>query len=278
METPISADNPVTTGADNPATEPASQVNGTGANNGQGQGAPPADDLFSGVDPNKLPPEAKAAYDSMLKDYRTKTARISETTKSEVAKATQAYKEKVALYDQIAGQEEFVKQWNDYVQKASNPNADPADPVSKLETMVQEMKQKIEGSEIKQVTDAFADAVNEKGEKINPDFDRLNEIMIGNLSANGQQQPFSLLRACIELAPGKSPHEKLTAGYKNAKAQYDAIFEAGRKAGLGRVNSKVQNGTNAPSGMNGEITTTDKRPKTAREAMELARKGIRVSA
>lgn len=273
MEQPISTDNPVTSAADNP-TEPAANVNGTGSTNGQGQGAPPADDIFKGVDPSRLPPEAKAAYDSMLKDYRDKTARISETTKTEVQKAVEAYRQKAEFYDQMTQQEEFVKQWNDFVQKAgSATNGNPEDPVSQLQSKLKEFEQKLQASEMGQVADAFADAKNEKGEPAHPDFDKLNNIVLGKTN-RGEA---SLLKVCLDLTPGKNPQERLTNAYKSAKGIYDAIFEEGKKAGLGRVQAKVANGSNPPSSVNGNLQVSDKRPKTAREAMEMARKGIVVS-
>lgn len=278
MKTPISADNPVTTGSDNPATEPVSTVNGTSTTDGQAQGGAPDADLFKGIDPRTLPPQAKAAYDSMLKDYRDKTSRLSETIKTEKEKAIEAYRQKAEYYDQFSTQDEFVKQWNDYVQKQQAGTNESGDPVSELKTQLQEMQHKIQISELSQVTDAFVEAVDDKGQKLHPDFDKLNSIMLGTINEGGRQQPFSLLRAAVELDKSQDPQEKLANGYKAAKAQYDAIFEAGRKAGMGRMQSKVLNGTNPPSGSNGEtLSLTEKRPKSAKEALEMAKKGLMVS-
>lgn len=264
-------------GAATPATEPAAST-GTVPTNGEasGQGAPGGEESFTRLDPRTLPPQLKQSYDAMLRDYKEKTTKLSEMTKSEVAKAVEAYKQKAELYDQVAGTEDFVKMWNDYVQKSqgANPNADPADPVAKLQTELQQMKQSLEKQELSKVTDAFAEAKNEKGELVNPDFDELNGIVIGK---HGDKE-FSLLRACIELSGAKSPQERLTIGYKTAKAIKDQIFEAGKKAGMGRLQTKVLNGSHPPSGANGEVATvTDKRPKSAREALAMAKKGVVVS-
>lgn len=280
MSEQISADNSGTAVADNPVTEPVNGVNGTGTNGGQASEATPAGDLFRGVDPNKLPPDVRPHYDSMLRDYREKTGKLSETTKSEVEKATQAYREKASLYDQIATQEEFVKQWNDYVQKSqSNGQQQEGDPaLTQMKQQIQEMNQKIQLSEMAQVTEAFAGAVNEKGEKIHPDFDELNQMHVGNVNTAKGAEPFSLLRAAIELAPGNTPQERLANGYKAAKQLRDSIFEAGKKAGMGRLQTKVLNGTNPPSNSGGEVlSVTDKRPKSAREALEMAKRGQVVS-
>lgn len=273
-------DNSDTAVLDNPqGTE--NVVNETSPNGGQATEAAPTD-LFQGMDPNKLPPQAKVFYDQMLKDYREKTTRLSETIKSEAAKAAEAYKSKAETYDQIAAQEEFVKQWNEYVKKSQgqgeNPQ-NPGDPVlTEMKAKLDEMNQKIQLNEMAQITESFADAVNEKGEKIHPDFDALNDIVVGEIANGSQKEPFSLLRAAVELANGNSPQEKLANGYKMAKAARDAIFEEGRKAGMGRVQQKVINGTQPAAHSVGEtLSVTDKKPKNAREALDMARKGIIVS-
>lgn len=284
MDETISADNPVAAAVDNQATEPTAQVNGTSATNGQEQTGGSPEEIFKGIDPNRLPPEAKAAYNSMLKDYREKTARLSETIKTEAQKATEAYRSKAELYDSIATQEEFVKQWNEYVQKAnqapqSQQSQQGSDPVlSQMEAKLNEMNQKIQMNELSQVTNAFAEAVDEKGQPLHPDFDQLNSIQIGTAKNGGQAEEFSLLRACVELADGKNPQDKLANGYKAAKALRDQIFEEGKKAGMGRLQAKALNGTNPPSTATGEVlSVTDKKPKNAHEALALARRGLVVS-
>lgn len=279
----LATDNSAATGADNLATEPANDANGTGTTTGQAPGATPGDDLFKGVDPNRLSPELKQSYDSMLRDYREKTTKLSETTKSEVQKATEAYRQKAEHYDQIAREESFVKQWNEYVQKAQSVQANGQEAnsnpeLAQMKATLNEMTQKIQMSELSQVTDSFAEAVNEKGEKMHPDFDQLNGMSIGQLNSNGKQENFSLLRACIELSTGKTPQERLANGYKSAKALRDSIFDEGKKAGMGRLQQKIQNGSLPPSNAAGEVlSVTDKRPKTAHEALAMARRGQVVS-
>jgi hypothetical protein len=274
-----SADNQGTAGADN-QSGPASTEAGTGGNGGQATGATPTNDLFKGMDPNKMPPDVRAHYDSMLRDYREKTGKLSETIKAEIAKATESYRQKAEFYDQFSGQDEFVKQWNDYVQKVNQASAaNPGNPeLDTLKTQLQEVSQKIELAEMSKITDAFAEAVDEKGAKMHPEFDQLNSFMIGQLGDGNAKEDFSLLRGCIELAPGNSPSEKLANGYKAAKAMYDSIFEAGRKAGMGRLAQKAQNGSLPPShSTGGELQVTEKKPKSAREALEMAKRGMMVS-
>lgn len=262
-------------------TAPAT-ANGTVHTNGEAAGAQSAsvgEETFTKVDPRTLPPALRQSYDNMLRDYKEKTTKLSETIKSEAAKATEAYRAKAEFYDQIAAQEEFVKQWNDHVQKsqaANNGQTETGDPaLSKMEQKIKEMSEKLQMTEMSQVTDAFAEAVNEKGEKLHPDFDMLNSISIGK--HNGTDD-YSLLRAAIELATGNSPQEKLAVGYKEAKRIYDSIFEQGKKAGMGRLQAKALNGSLPPTNAGGEVlSVTDKKPKNAHEALAMARRGQVVS-
>jgi hypothetical protein len=278
----LAPDNPTDTAADNsPKAEPDATTSGTGAPRGQASEAAPTDDLFKGVDPNRLPPEVKAHYDSMLRDYREKTAKLSETIKSESAKAAEAFKAKAEFYDEIATQEEFVKMWNEYVQKAQLPQADqqPGDPkLTQMEAKLQEMHQKMQIQEMAEVTDAFASAVDEKGTPLHPDFDELNMLSIGQVQTQNGPEDFSLLRACAQMAEGKTPQEKLANGYKAAKAAHDHIFEKGKKAGMGRLQAKMMNGSLPPSNAGGDVlSVTEKKPRTAKEALDLARRNIVVS-
>lgn len=283
MNETVLADNPEVTTTDNPISEPVNETNGTGPTDGQAHGGAPTEDIFKGIDPKSLPPQLKAVYDSMLTDYRGKTAKISESIKSEVAKATESYKQKADQYDSIASQESFVSKWNEYVkeqEKQSNQGgAQPGDPVlAEMKAKLDEMTQKIQISELSQITDAFAEAKDEKGQKIHHQFDELNHIHIGKLQIGDKSEDFSLLRGCVELSQGANPSEKLANGYKMAKAVYDGIFEAGKKAGMGRLAQKAQNGTQPPTNMSSDaLTVTDKKPKNAREAMEMARRGQMVS-
>ncbi len=250
---------------------------GTVPDNGHAEGAPVTEESFTKLDPKTLPPALKASYDNMLKDYKEKTTSISERIKQETQRAAETYRQRAEAYDQIAQQEEFVKQWNEYVQKSQSQGQPvEGDPkLQQLEAKFQEINQKLQLSEMNQVTESFADAVNDKGVKLHPDFDELNSLKIGQMKTG---EEFSLLRACVELASGSNPQERLSNGYRDAKQAYNSIFEAGKKAGMGRIQTKIQNGTQPPTNSNGEMVSyTDKKPKNAREALEMARKGQMVS-
>ncbi len=242
-----------------------------------GEGAPIGEESFTSLDPRTLPPQLKASYDNMLKDYKAKTSSLSERIKAESAKAAEAYRQEAEQYRTIAGQEKFVEMWNKYVQESqSQGQPTDGDPkLTQLEQKFEEINQKLQAAETNQIMEAFADAVNEKGQKLHADFDELNSTSIVK-TPDGKD--FSLLNLCVKLAPGANPQEKLANGYKFAKQAYSGIFEAGRKAGMGRLQAKIQNGTQPPTNSTGDgLSFTDKKPKSAREALEMARKGQLVS-
>lgn len=273
--------------AGTPSMEPAESSNGTSNATGEASQSATGQESFipQGLDLKTLPPHVRAHIEKinadMVRGFTEKTTKLSETIKSESAKAAEAYRQKAEFYDQFSNQPEFVEKWNEYVKQAQGmtPAQQDADPVlTEMKSQLQEMQQKIQLSEMTQVTEAFAEAVDEKGAKLHADFDKLNELNLGKLVDGEQAEDFSLLRACIELSPGNTPQDKLANGYKSAKAIYSAIFEEGRKAGLGRVQQKQMNGSNPPSGSGGDsLQITDRKPKSAREAMEMAKRGVMVS-
>lgn len=226
---------------------------------------------LSNIDPKTLPPALKAVYDNLYRDYQKKTTSIAERVKAEVAKSIGGYKEKAEQFEQIANNEEFVKMWNDHVEKlkSAQSNGQPVDEVSKK---LQDIEVKLKTQESLEAINIFADAKDEDGEMLHPEFDRLSEIKIGTHSKSGE---YDLLRAAIELAPGDSYMEKLENGYQAAKEVYDTIFEEGRKAGMGRMNDKVKNSTYAPSAGSSKLSSyAQKQPANALEALEMARKGL----
>lgn len=281
METDISTATPDAASSATPITAPAGAVDGTGQPNGDanGQSAPGSDSFVpQGVDLNTLPPQVRAYVDEvnkqMLRGFKDKTTKLSETVKSETAKAVESFKQKAEFYDQIAKEEAFVKMWNEHVQRSSqpDPNIDPTQQkLEAIERRQQEIDVKVRTAETLEVINAFAEAKDEKGQKLHPDFDKLSGFKIGTHQKSGS---YDLLRAAIELAPGNSPQEKMDNGYKAAKATYDAIFEEGKKAGMGRVQQRAQNGSFAPSGTSTATGTAPHRAKDALEALQFAKQGL----
>lgn len=232
--------------------------------------------LPQGVDVNSLPPVLRAELDrinkEMVRGFTAKTQKHAEQLK-----AAEAFKQEAELFRQykpVFENEEFVRMWNDFVKAQQTPataeqNVDPK--YQELEQKVQAMEQRAQRAEALEYIDAFAGAVGEDGQRLRPDFDRLEAAVIdeGN----------NLMNVCVDIAKTKaqSPQEALQMGYDLAKKLYDAIFEEGRKAAIGKVTSKLRNGTNPPSmSTTQSIFTGDPKKIDARQAFELAKKGIRV--
>lgn len=273
MENIVTA-TPEATNTVTPGTEADSAPTGSGTPVGEvnGQSTTDTDKGFTNIDPKTLPPTLKSVYDNMLRDYTKKTMSISERVKSETAKGLEQFKAKAEMYDQVIGNEQFVKQWNEYVQKANQSVQNGQNPSDEVTAKLQELEKKFKTTESLETINAFADAKDEKGESLHPDFDKFSSIKIGTHPESGD---YDLLRTAIELAPGNSTMEKLENGYKMAKAVYDNIFEEGKKAGMGRVNAKARNGSFTPSSGSGPISgTATKRPSNALEALEMARQGL----
>lgn len=274
MENQISDPNPANGAAANPATDPAA-VNGTVQTNGEAnqQGAS-VEETFGNVDPKTLPPQLRSVYDNMLRGFKEKTTKLSETVKSEVTKATEAYRQKADWYDAALKDEKLVSMINDYVKslsQASDPSKAniPPELQQKLEK-VDQLERKMQETEALTSINAFAEAKNEKGELLRPDFDKYHSIVIGTHPQAGE---YSILRAAIELAPGETPQEKMENGYKAVDAVYKAALEEGKKIGMGRVQTKAQNASFSPSSV-AATGTAPHRAKNALEALDFARRGL----
>lgn len=262
---------PAATPTAEPAPTQTSTVQPSGQANGV-QGAP-TEETFTKLDVNTLPPQLKQAYDSMLRDYKTKTTEIAEQRKK--YDGYDAYKQKAELLEKLQTNQDFVRMWNEHVQRTGQaPKAgDPAN-TSKLEQKLQEIEAKLQQSEVEGMVKTFREMKDEKGEPMNPDFDALQGIDLGT-TANGDK--YNLMRACVELAQGNTDQEKLANGYKAAKAIRDQIFEEGRKHGMGKMLTRVRQSTEAPGGVSTDKTTISKddaKNLSVKEARELAQKGV----
>lgn len=253
-----------------PAPEAAAGTVQPNGEAGNGQSAP-VEDGFTRMDPNTLPPQLRQFYENMNRDYKTKTQQLAEERKKYEGYDT--FKQKADLYEQFATNPEFRKRWNEFVEESNRGNGQAAaDPSAELKAEIAEVKHQMQVRELSEFADAFASAKDEKGELMNPDFDTLGGLQLGK---NSDGDEYSLLRACVELSGGKTPQDKLTAGYKAAKQIRDQIFEEGRKHGMGKMLSKVRNATEAPTITSDKSTFSgDPKKLTVREARELAEKGL----
>lgn len=279
-----------------PVTEPAA-ANGTVqpvSGDAPGQSAP-AEETFLSADPTTLPPQLRQAYENMLRDYKTKTTKLADERKQ--YSGFEDYRKKAEVYDQLSQDERFVQYWN-----SQNSPQIPPQPNGQDQAMQQELQQlwleaqsdpnkaiefhrKVAQMEMSQLTqkqaeierkqlesdavnvvDAFADAVDEKGQKLRPDFD-------------DPHMQF-LINSVINQNPPKTQKEwqtAITKAYDHAKSVYQDIFTKGKSAAQGAIQTKAQNSTEKPSTSVGEVYSgSDPKKLTAAEAVNLARKGIRV--
>lgn len=255
-----------------PTPEPVTPTGTVQPGSEAGQSAP-TEESFTKFDVNTLPPQLRSMHDNMLRDYKSKTTQLAEERKK--YEGYDAYKQKAEQFEQISANQEFVKRWNEFVQE-QNTKGDPQDPtqakLQEFEKQLQEERKARVEREMSEVVDAFSNAKDEKGELVNSDFNSLNEIAVGK---NSQGDEYSLLRTCIELSEGKTSQERLANGYKNAKAIRDKIFEEGRKHGMGKMLSKVRNGTEPPTVTSDKtVFNGDPTKISVREARELALKGV----
>lgn len=245
-----------------------------------GQSATASENFIpKGVDLNTLPPTLRAELDrinkEMVRGFTSKAEALA--AKEKLYEGFDGFKQKAELYDQIATQEEFVKQWNDYVQKLQQ-NGQPAPAIDdELKKEVMELKQKVQQTEALEFINAWATATNEKGEPLRPDFEKLENLQFPDVKA-ADGSSVNLLNVAVHLAPGRSPEEKLQNGYAVAKKFHDQIFEAGRKSAFGQVQSRIRNGSEPPTVAASSDQVVVKNPKdiSARDALRAAREGKRI--
>lgn len=272
----------VTMTAGTPETAAATSTGSVQPNGEAGQGATGSENFIpKGVDINTLPPQIRAEVEKinqeMLRGFTAKAQKLAEEQKK--YEAYDDYKQKAELYDQFSSREDFVKTWNEYVQKMNQQDqTGVVDPKTKeLEQRLNTLETERKQAEMSETIEAFASAADETGNVLHPEFDRYNSMMLGEVEGpDGKPRSLSILNAAIELAPGNSPLEKLENGYKKIAELHDQIFKSGQKSGMGKMLAKVRNGTDAPTiSTDKSVFTGDAKKLSAREARELAEKGVR---
>lgn len=270
---------PTTAPAASPSAGPAATTNGTTQPTGEARhGATESENFVpQGTDLNTMPPAARAELErinkEMVRGWTAKTQKLADEHKKYEGYDT--YRQKAERLEQLQANQDFVRLWNEHVQKTGSAQraGDPAN-TSKLEQKLQEIETKMQQSEIEGMVKTFREMKDDKGEPMHPDFESLNTIGLGKTS---QGDDYSLLRACVELSQGNSDQEKLANGYKAAKAIRDQIYEEGRKSGMGKMLARVRNSTNEPTLSTDKTSFNGEAKKlSAREARELAEKGVRV--
>lgn len=241
-------------------TEPAVQVNGTVPNttNGEapdtsGQAAPVEEgSTFTEVDPQSLPPKERGAYENMLRDYKRKTAEIADVRrKAEAFDAWQA--------QQLAAQQGVTEE--DYARAFDSKDSFTQFLQKSAEPIVQELKQTKQ-----ELASTKADLFLKDFKSRHADFD--------DLDSEG------LITGYVQLNPPKGTNDwegTVKAAYNYAKKITGKYEDKGYKRGLTRVEQKAAESTQLPSGSPAQVYPGGDPTKiTAKEAVELAMRGIRV--
>lgn len=274
----------------------ASAETGTSNQNGsavtQAQSAPAAES-FSNIDPNTLPPELKAVYKNLQADYTKKTMLVAEKSKKADAydamtkdprfvdywqglnKTQKAdFKEQKAETEKTLGQkitdERFQKAFetkDGFLELLAEVSKEVG---SKDREKLKELEQYKTINEASAVVEQFATELGEDGKSVRPDFYSLDEDKLIS----------GYLQVSMDPAKRLSPNEytqKLSEAYTWAKGISQKYYEKGRTEALARIQQKVAGSSEPPTqAVKGAYTGPDPKNVTPAEALQFARKGIRV--
>lgn len=273
--------------------EPAQGATGTAqANGSEATGTAPSEETFYSGDPSSLPPELKQAYTNMLKDYKSKTQAIAETRK------------KAEGYDQIVSRPDFKDYWSglnktqkaDFKEQKAEAEKRLGEKISdddftkaftskddflsfferavkevgeKSQKQIAKLEEQLSVKEAADTVEAFATEVDRTtGKPMRPDFYSLDEdqLISGYLNINPPE--------------GKSQtayNEKLNEAYGWAKQVSQKYYEKGKAEALQIIQKKAASSTEPPTqSAKGAYTGPDPKNLSVRDAMELAKKKIRV--
>lgn len=279
-----------------PASAPAGQAvpaapqtpsqNGQAATQAQ---SAPAEESFSSVDPETLPPELKAIYKNLQADYTKKLQPIADIRKKADAydavsrdqrfvdywkglNQTQKadYKEQKAEVEKKLGEkisdEDFTKAFNSKDEFLSFLERVVQDRSEKSQKKIEKLEQQLSLKESREVIDDFAIETGTDGKPLRPDFDSLNEeqLITGYLNVNPPEN--TSREAYIA---------KLNEAYGWAKHVSQKYIEKGKAEALQIIQKKAAASTEPPTSSAKGAYTGPKMP-SVREAIELAKKGQRV--
>ena len=291
-ETAVASPTPEAPAANPASQEPVQETSGTVQTNGsEAAGAAPSEETFFSGDPNSLPPELKQAYTNMLKDYKNKTQSIADVRKKaeafdQVSKDQRFVdywnglsreqkadiKEQKAEVEKTLGQkitdEEFTKAFQDKDSYLAMQEKIAQMAFEKSQKKIEKLEQQLSVKEAADTVESFATEVGKDGKPIRPDFYSLDEdqLITGYLNVNPPESNSQ-----------KDYVNKLNEAYGWAKQVSQKYYEKGRADALARIQQKAATSTEPPTnGAKGAYTGPDPKKMSVRDAMELAKKGIRV--
>lgn len=243
---------------------PVTVENGTAETSGS-QGvsgeAQPTEEQFGGVDIKSLPPELKQKYDAMLRDYKEKTTKLAEERKK-----FDPISKKAEALDQLLQDQKFIEWYKSTQEPQPAENVEPLSEQEILKRELMAMKTELIDREAKETILSFSSEVDDKGQKLRPDFEELSDI--------------GLIGGYLQIYPAKGKSEfkaKLNEAYEFAKGIANKFKEAGRKQAYEEMQRKAAGATLPPqTGAKGTYDGIDPRKLTAAEAVEYARQGKRV--
>lgn len=256
-----------------------------------GQSAP-AEEQFSNIDPKTLPPELQAVYKNMQTDYVKKTQSIADTRK------------KAEQFDQISKDQRFVEYWNGLNKQQKSDFKEQKAVIEKkigekitdeefqkgfvdkdsflalqeriAQHVLEKSQKKIDDleqfksvTEASQIVESFATEAGPDGKPLRPDFYALDE--------DGLINGFLRLAAPEKGYSAEEYPAKLNEAYSWAKTLSQKYYEKGRQEALARIQQKAATSTNPPTQpAKGAYTGPEPKKLSVREAMDLAKKGIKV--
>lgn len=271
-----------------PASTETQSQNGQAATQAQ---SAPATESFSSIDPATLSPELQAVYKSMQADYSKKTMSIADVRK------------KAEAYDAVSKDQRFIDYWKglnreqkaDYKEQKAEAEKRLGEKISddeftkafqskddflsfmerlhqmgneKSQKKIEKLEQQLSVKDAADTVEAFATEMGKDGKPVRPDFYSLDEdqLITGFLQVN---QP--------ENTTQEAYITKLNEAYSWAKATTQKYYEKGRAEALQIVQKKASESTEPPTtSSKGAYTGPNPKNISVKEAMELAKKGIRV--
>lgn len=253
----------------------------------------PAEESFSSIDPKTLTPEMQAVYKSLQSDYTKKTMSIADTRK------------KAEAFDKVSSRSDFKDWWSgaNKVQKADFKEqkaevektlgqkitderfqqafqtkdgfleliAEVAKDIGgKSQSKIEQLEQKLSIKDAESFVENFATEMGADGKPVRPDFYSLDEDRLIT----------GYLQLSIDPSKGLSSEEyadKLNEAYGWAKNLSQKYYEKGKAEALQIIKTKAAQSSEPPTGgAKGAYTGPNPKNLSVREAMDLAKKNIRV--
>lgn len=279
---------PAASGQAAPITSETPSQNGQAATQAQ---SAPAEESFSSIDPNTLPPELQTVYKNLQADYTKKTMSIADLRKkadgydklasrpdfkdymSGMNRQQKAdYKEQKAEVEKRLGEkitdEEFQKAFESKDAYLSLQERMIREVLGKSQKQIEQLEEKLSIKEAQDIVQSFATEIGQDGKPSRPDFDSLDEdqLITGFLNVNPPESKSE-----------QAYRERLNEAYSWAKSVSQKYYEKGKSEALQVIQKKAATSTQPPTNAaKGAYTGPNPKTLSVKESIDLARKNIRV--